>query len=102
MKLYNKKSAFTLAEVLITLGIIGIVAAMTLPIVISNKEKSEIVSRLQKSYSTISQAYQYGINENGPVTFPNSMGAQEIYEIWFKPYLNAVKQCSVIDKCGYN
>ena len=34
-KIREKNSAFTLAEVLITLGIIGVVAAMTIPTLIS-------------------------------------------------------------------
>ena len=37
------KNGFTLAEVLITLGIIGIVAAMTLPFVIADYKKKEII-----------------------------------------------------------
>lgn len=37
-----KKIAFTLAEVLITLGIIGVVAAMTMPVLISNYRESVI------------------------------------------------------------
>lgn len=37
-----KKTGFTLAEVLITLGIIGIVAAMTLPTVITNVQKKVV------------------------------------------------------------
>ena len=37
----KKKTAFTLAEVLITLGIIGIVAAMTLPTLIASYNKQE-------------------------------------------------------------
>ena len=36
-----KKRAFTLAEVLITLGIIGVVAAMTIPTLISNYQKKQ-------------------------------------------------------------
>ena len=39
MKMITFKKAFTLAEVLITLGIIGIVAAMTIPVMISNSKK---------------------------------------------------------------
>ena len=39
-------AGFTLAEVLITLGIIGVVAAMTLPSVIHNYKKKEASSRL--------------------------------------------------------
>ena len=40
--------AFTLAEVLITLGIIGVVAAMTMPALIANTKKSEISAKLKK------------------------------------------------------
>lgn len=50
------QSAFTLAEVLITLGIIGVVAAMTLPTVINNSKSKENEALLKKAYSTLSQA----------------------------------------------
>lgn len=52
------KKAFTLAEVLITLGIIGIVAAMTLPTVIANIQDKQFKSAFKKQYSTIAQAMQ--------------------------------------------
>ena len=44
-----RKTAFTLAEVLITLGIIGVVAALTLPALINNYEKSVVETRMQKT-----------------------------------------------------
>ncbi len=50
------KSAFTLAEVLITLGIIGIVAALTIPALIDNHNKQVVVARIQKFYSSMNQA----------------------------------------------
>ena len=53
-----KRAAFTLAEVLITLGIIGVVAALTLPTVISNYKKQVTVPKLQKAYSTINNAFK--------------------------------------------
>lgn len=43
--------AFTLAEVLITLGIIGIVCAMTLPALIQKNQDKELISRAKKVYS---------------------------------------------------
>lgn len=52
----KRKSAFTLAEVLVTLGIIGVVAAMTMPVLIANTKKSEYSSKLKKVYSSLSQA----------------------------------------------
>ena len=51
-----KKKAFTLAEVLITLTIIGVVAAMTVPTIAAGTRKSEFSARLKKFYATISQA----------------------------------------------
>lgn len=43
-----KKIAFTLAEVLITLGIIGVVAAMTMPVLIQNQREKVVVTQLKK------------------------------------------------------
>ena len=51
-----KKSGFTLAEVLITLGIIGVVAAMTIPNLIANTNGAKFRSQFKKSISTLSQA----------------------------------------------
>ena len=50
------KPGFTLAEVLITLGIIGVVAAMTIPSIVQKQNQKEATSRLKKFYSTMSQA----------------------------------------------
>lgn len=49
---------FTLAEVLITLSIIGIVAALTIPTLINSYQKSQYVVGLKKAFSTVSQAFQ--------------------------------------------
>ena len=54
----KRKAAFTLAEVLITLGIIGVVAAMTLPALIQKNNNRVVETRLQKFYSSINQAVQ--------------------------------------------
>lgn len=47
----RRKPAFTLAEVLITLGIIGVVAAITIPTLISKYQKQEYVTKLKKTYT---------------------------------------------------
>lgn len=54
--LRHKKHAFTLAEVLITLGIIGIVAALTIPNLMTNTKKKQYVARFKKTISTLSNA----------------------------------------------
>lgn len=59
------KKAFTLAEVLITLGIIGVVAAMTIPALIINTQENELKTAWKKEYSVISQAFISIVSENG-------------------------------------
>lgn len=61
----KKFSAFTLAEVLITLGIIGIVAALTMPALISHHKKLETSARLKKFYSLMEQAIRLSEADNG-------------------------------------
>src|SRR5574344_1380256 len=60
----RKKSAFTLAEVLITLGIIGVVAALTLPSLIENHNKKVWTTALQKQYSIWEQGFQKMKSDN--------------------------------------
>ena len=50
---FNKAKAFTLSEVLITLGIIGIIAAMTLPSLVGRYQEKVTVTRLKKYYSIL-------------------------------------------------
>ena len=52
----TKRFGFTLAEVLITLGIIGVVAAMTIPNLIANTNSAKFRSQFKKTISTMSQA----------------------------------------------
>ena len=49
------EKGFTMAEVLITLAIIGIVAAMTLPSLINNRRSKALETALKKNYSVIEQ-----------------------------------------------
>lgn len=61
------KKAFTLAEVLITLGIIGIVAALTIPTLISNYQEKQTVTRVKEAYTLLNSAVQMAVVEHGPV-----------------------------------
>ena len=60
-----KNNGFTLAEVLITLVIIGVIAAMTIPTLMNNTNKQEYVSRLTKAYSTLKQGLNSIWQNNG-------------------------------------
>ena len=68
IKRLRKNFAFTLAEVLITLGIIGIVAAMVIPSLINAYQKHVTVTRLKQAYAQLTQAVKLSENENGDVT----------------------------------
>ena len=61
----KRKAAFTLAEVLITLGIIGVVAAMTLPAVITNVQKKVVENQLKVFNTTINNAFRMAQVEHG-------------------------------------
>lgn len=56
---------FTLAEVLITLGIIGIVAALTIPTLINNYQKKAYIAALQKTYSQTQNAFKLMMADEG-------------------------------------
>ena len=59
------KKGFTLAEVLITLVIIGVIAAITIPSLINKTRNQEYVSKLKKAYSTLAQATKLIVAEEG-------------------------------------
>lgn len=87
-----KKRAFTMAEVLITLGVIGIVAAMTIPNLVKKWEERAIIGKYKKMYSTLANAYNMAIKEHGdPQYWDLTDGASLLSKI--EPYLNVVERC---------
>ena len=60
-----KKAAFTLAEVLITLGIIGVVAALTIPSLVAKYQKYVLKNQFLKAYSNLQNAINMTISANG-------------------------------------
>jgi len=99
----EKRAAFTLAEVLITLAIIGVVAAMTIPTLISDYQEKVTVTKMKKMYSTLKNAYALYLVDHSPQKFPYTAdGATQAFEI-FKPYLKIAKDCGTAsgDGCLY-
>ena len=84
--LANKKLAFTLAEVLITLGIIGVVAAMTIPNLISSYRKKQIEIQTKVTYSTIQQALRFAEYEELSYTEVADGNNQAMID-WFDNFL---------------
>ncbi len=98
----KKKTAFTLAEVLITLGIIGIVAAMTLPTLIANYQKKVVETRLISFYSKINQAYRMSYAENGDTADwieTNKTYSYEEMLNWLEQYLFPYMKHLSVKKC---
>lgn len=101
----KEKLAFTLAEVLITLGVIGVVAAITIPGLITSYNKKITETRLAKFYSVFNQAIRLSVAENGDVdtwddywsasgnTYKdgqaqdNETGVEGAFELYLKPYM---------------
>ena len=99
------KQGFTLAEVLITLGIIEIVAAMTLPSILAKTEKQETIAKLKKAYSVLSQGIKRSESDNGEISeWP--VGA-EITDVeaycnkYWRPYYKQPKICKTDIASGY-
>jgi prepilin-type N-terminal cleavage/methylation domain-containing protein len=92
------KKAFTLAEVLITLGLIGIIAALTMPALVVKYQEKVTVTRVKKGYSILSQAFQMAVNEHGDPTnwdlgaYDNLEGARNGLSK-LSQYINTVKEC---------
>ncbi len=59
-----RKNAFTLAEVLITLAIVGIVAAMTIPTLITKYKERVLVNKVKEAHSLLMNAVQLYIAKN--------------------------------------
>lgn len=87
-----KDYAFTLAEVLITLGIIGVVAAMTLPTLINNQKNKELSTALKKEYSVIQQALLLMQAQDGNVVTAGNWSSQSFKKEFMK-YFKVIKDC---------
>ena len=91
----RQRFGFTLAEVLITLGVIGVVVALTIPTLIQNANERSTVSQLKKIYSTLSNAYTLAVQENGtPDTWGLANGAYPLVLGKLAPYLRVDKDCT--------
>ena len=91
-----RKAGFTLAEVLITLGIIGVIAAMTLPAIMKKIAKQEATARLKKFNSIMQQVLIMSEQANGPVENWTTIGTgnidtQKFFQIYLAPYIKYLK-----------
>lgn len=93
------ESGFTLAEILITLGIIGIVAAITIPTLMKNVQDWQFKQAWKKQFSILSQAYSQIITDNGGSikgAFPHGADDTNQILLLFKDKMKTVKYCSQV------
>lgn len=90
----KKINAFSLAEIVVTLMIIGVISAMTLPSLRETAEKKELAAGLQKAYSTLNQAVSRMELENGPVGKTRYWTVPTEFWPLFTKELNTMKVCN--------
>lgn len=96
--------AFTIAEVLIVLGIIGIIAEMTIPTLYANFQEQVAVTSLNKAYSELSQAFTSAAQENGTpdnwnlISSSSKPGAVNMLNK-ILPYIKIIKNCETDSSC---
>ncbi|MDR1327183.1 MAG: type II secretion system GspH family protein [Heliobacteriaceae bacterium] len=89
-----KKTGFTLAEILITLGIIGVVAALTMPSLITNHKKKTTIVKLRREYSVLTNAFERAQADNGDIAeWDWSLNVSDFFRTYLKPYLLLSKDC---------
>lgn len=86
---------FTLAEVLITLGIIGVVAALTIPGLMTAYKAHQLRSQFLKSYSTIQQVFRRMEADDISTDISAYSGKMGSFYDVFKQYLAGVHECGV-------
>lgn len=90
----RRKLGFTLAEVLITLGIIGVVAAMTIPGLIHSYKKMVWVGKLKQNFSLISQGFRHYIADSGnSLEFASWRSSEEELTNFFRTYFKEIQNC---------
>lgn len=89
----KKFKAFTLAEVLITLGIIGIVAAITIPVLMQNSNETAMYTAFKKKYSEISAATGLIMYNNGGSLNASSFTTSRALLDEYGKYLSFIKTC---------
>ena len=90
-----KSAAFTLAEVLVTLGIIGVVSAMTVPTLMQNYQRQSYVTQLHKVYNEMSQVFQQMMTDRNALNLKETglLNTTEQATETFKNYFKVVQDC---------
>ncbi len=89
----KKKVAFTLAETLITMAIIGVVAAITVPVIQVKHQKEQTVIQLKKAFSDLSRAVVMArVNFGDPISWDYSLNNNEFFNEYLYPFIQLSTQ----------
>ncbi len=96
-KYINFRFGFNLTEVLLTIGIIGIIASITIPIIVHNYDEKERYSKVNKMYSILSGALERSVANGEDYSYytikNDSPGMLDFYNTYLKKYLTVMKVC---------
>ena len=87
------RKAFTLAEILITLTVIGVVAALTIPTLLQNTNQAEFKTALKREFADLSQATLSIKNDLGG-SFVNAFSNDGSFKNAYRGKLSYIKECS--------
>ena len=93
----RKRKAFTLAEMLIVIAIIGIIASVVTPMLFGTTSDAVLKAAWKKSYSDLTQATMMIVADNGGSlagAFPGDVAGTEDFKNAFASKLNIIKDCS--------
>ena len=90
----SRKIAFTLAEVLVTLGIIGVVSAMTVPTLMQNYQRQSYVTQLHKVYNEFQQGFIQEMTEKNAINLSEAgLGSVDNIDNFMKKHFKIVQDC---------
>ena len=93
----KRRFAFTLAEVLLTLIIIGVIAAITMPVLQNMIGEQERTSKVRKVYSMFGQAFTFARAAGADMEFEEVDKDQAKMNAWYdefmRPRINTMKVC---------
>lgn len=93
----RKLLAFTLAEVLVTLGIIGVVSSLTLPTLMKNHQRQVYVTQLRKVHTEMSQAVENALLDRNALNLREARLNAGNEGTFLKSYFKVVKDCGTSD-----
>ena len=97
----NVKKAFTLVEILLAIGILGVVAVVTIPPLVKNYQKSQYVTALEKAYTAFNQVLKQMAADAGCVNDLRCSGlfatgtTNQVFGDEFIKYIKVIKNCGI-------